>query len=293
LGKRVVMNYKKNIDRLFTANKNAVKNIVRSRKIHTLKSVDYFNLFKEVHENASPCFVLSTGRCGTHLLTKLLSEHKKVDVYHAPSPELVYYSKYAFENADNKGEEIKRIIDAARYEYIRDSYLLEQQFVETNNRITFFALQLSLLYPESKFIHLIRDPVDFVKSGINRGWYSGSNEHDEGRIELNSEEWTHYSDAKKIAWLWETTNRYIENFKGEIGSQRVMMIKSEELFSDLEMAESIFKHLELKPINSERIKKIIEKPTNVGKKKIKDAFSEREINEIYQAAKLSNKYGYQ
>ena len=287
------MNFKKNIDKLISGNKNIFKNIIRSKKIHKLDYVDYFNLFTEVHKNSTPCFVLSTGRCGTHLLTKLLSEHKKIDVYHTPFPELVYYSKYAYENNNKKDGELRRIVDAARYDYVRDSYLLGNRFVETNNRITFFADQLADLYPKSKFIHLVRHPIEFVRSGLNRQWYSGRNEHDEGRIVLNKEEWNQFSNIKKIAWLWEATNRYIENFKAKIGSERMLTILSEELFSDFNKGASIFAHLNLEPIKYSSIKKIVGKPTNVGKKKIKDKFNDNEITEIYQVTELRKKYGYE
>lgn len=287
------MNYKKNIDKIISANKNAVKEILRSKKIHTLKSSDYFNVFNEVHDKSAPCFVLSTGRCGTHMLTKLLSEHKKIDVFHTPIPELIYYSKYAYENNIEKSEELGKIVDAARYDYIRDSYLLGQQFVETNNRITFFAHQLAALYPKAKFVHLVRNPVAFTKSGFNRGWYSGKNEHDEGRIELKSEEWNQYSDLKKIAWLWEATNRFIEDFKNKIEPERVIFLKSEELFSDAEKAGNIFKFLDLDSISPERIKSIIGKPTNVGKMKRKNKLSDIELEEINQVTELAVKYGYE
>ena len=177
----------KAISGLWNTNKNYYKTLVENRKLNVQTDCDYTELYNIVHKEAQPCFVLSTGRCGTALLTKVFEEHSGIEVHHTPTPELVYYSKYAFENQDSLSSEIKHLVDAARYDQIRSSFLLKKTFVETNNRITFFAQQLAELYPKAKFIHLIRNPIDFIKSGLARNWYSGKNPHDEGHIILNKD----------------------------------------------------------------------------------------------------------
>lgn len=285
------MNIKKNIDLFLTANRKVLKQIFRNKLIHT-KIVDYNNLYTEVHEKASPCFVLSTGRCGTHLLTKLLALNDKFQVYHEPVPSLIYYSKFAFENNDTKYDEIKTAIDAARYEYIRDSYLLGLQFVETNNRITFFASQLSELYPKAKFIHLVRNPLTFVKSGLNRDWYTGKNSHDEGRIRLKGNEWGGFTNTQKIAWLWENTNQFIESFKQKIVAERIITIRSEDLFKDVKYAESLFEFLESPMISRDKIEKVIGKPTNVSRGNKSSLTDDEFVEQIKPFLTLTEKYDY-
>lgn len=287
------MNIRKNIDLLFTANKRAINQIIRNRKLHVSASINYNNIYDEVHENAAPCFVLSTGRCGTHLLTKLLSKHKNIEVLHEPNPQLIYYSKYAFENYIDKSEELKRIVDAARYEYIRDCHILNLQYVETNNRITFFAYQLAELFPKAKFIHLVRNPIPFIKSGLNRNWYSGKNNHDEGRISLDSDEWRDYSNAQKIAWLWESTNNFIENFKEKVDDNRVITIRSEDLFSKPKEADLIFQFLNLEPITKQKINKIISKPTNVSRNKNTELKTQNLKDEVAELIHINKKYNYE
>lgn len=286
------MNIKKNLGFLIHSNKQAIKHLIRNKKLDLKTTVDYNKLFDEVHKNSSPCFVLSTGRCGTHLLTKLLSQQNKLDVYHEPIPQLIYYSKYAFTNYKVKGNELKILIDGARYEYIRNSYLLDMHFIETNNRITFFARQLAELYPNAKFIHLVRNPIAFVKSGLNRQWYTGKNSHDEGRIVGADEDWEKYSEAQKIGWLWENTNRFVEDFKVDFGENKMLFIRSEDLFSNIEVAQSIFKFLEVESISERLIKKIISNPTNTGGVKSESAKTEKIKNEIMGIVSLSENYGY-
>ncbi|MCF8241924.1 MAG: sulfotransferase [Melioribacteraceae bacterium] len=286
------MNLSKTIKKILDANREVINSIIRSKKIYDNKSIDYENLYNEVHQNAAPCFVLSTGRCGTHLLTKLLSRHQKLDVHHTPNPELVYYSNYAYENYNKKSETIEKVFDAARYEYIRDAFLLDLQFVETNNRITFFANQISNVYPNAKFIHLVRNPLAFVKSGLNRSWYSGKSDHDEGRITLKSEDWEKYSTVQKIAWLWNATNVFIEDFKSSIDSEKVITIRSEDLFSDYKVAVSIFNFLSQQSLRKKEIEKIIGRPTNVSRTKSRKTDSQKIIDEIIPIIKLTSKYNY-
>ena len=195
------MKFGKTISRLWDANINYLKNMVESRKINAQTKFDYTELYNIVHQKSQPCFVLSTGRCGTALLTKIFELHHDVDVHHTPIPELVYHSKYAYENQKNLSNEVKYLIDAARYEHIRNAFLLNKTFIETNNRITFFAYQLKELYPKAKFVHLIRNPISFIKSGKARDWYTGKNPHDEGHIIMNEDinMWNNYSQIEKIA----------------------------------------------------------------------------------------------
>ncbi len=286
------MNIKKNVEFLIHANKQALKHLVRNKKLDLKTSVDYNKLYDEVHEKSSPCFVLSTGRCGTHLLTKLLSKHKKLDVYHEPTPQLIYYSKYAFENTRMKKDELKLLVDGARYEYIRNSYLLDLHFVETNNRITFFAHQLAELYPNSKFIHLVRNPISFVKSGLNRDWYTGRNAHDEGRIKKNDDQWNSFSASQKVAWLWENTNRFVEEFKNAVDDNRHLTIRSEDLFGKKEIASSIFDFIGTEPISPNLIEKTITKPTNVSRSKSDSSVKEKTKEEISGLVGLAEKYDY-
>ncbi|MDZ7690395.1 MAG: hypothetical protein U5K69_04470 [Balneolaceae bacterium] len=114
---------------------------------------------------------------------------------------------------EDQPEIVSKIVDAARYEQIRNAWLLDKKYIETNNRITFFCYALSELFPKSQFIHLVRQPEAFITSGLARDWYSNSVLHDEGRIKPTDNE---LQQVEKIAWLWNETNHFIEQFKREI-----------------------------------------------------------------------------
>ncbi len=249
-------------------NRNFIKTEKRKRKVYTYKKVNIDALHQEVLQNASPCFVLSTGRAGTALLTKILSVQEELIVEHNPIPELTYHSGYAYKFHKDKPELCKAMIDAARYEYIRNAFILDKIFVETNPRITFFAHQLAELYPKAKFIHLIRKPEDFIRSGLARNWYVEGRIRDEGKIKPdNLEEWQKWSQADKIAWLWQETNAFIEGFKDQLEEDRIITVRSEDLFQDPLVTNNIMKHLGLNPLKIKTIEKYLKKPVNRELKK--------------------------
>jgi hypothetical protein len=220
---------------------------------------------KFVLDQAPCCFVLSTGRSGTKLLTKLLEPDIHLDVYHQPSPELIYPSKLAYEYQDQP-EALRLAVLHSRYELVRASFLSGGIYVETNNRISFYAPALSQTFKKAKFIHLLRNPGTFVRSGLRRRYYQ-DHSADEGRIAPRSsdplfEHWGELPQLAKISWLWNETNHYIEMFKQAFPDSLILTIKAEDLFRDPQTTMQIFEFLELEPPNREMIKKMLRIPVN-------------------------------
>lgn len=213
---------------------------VKKKLSEYAKQNDITELYGKVHSDFDPVFVLSTGRCGTAFLTNLLQLKKDLQVFHEAYPEFFYHSGVAYKEHLLNNDKVSAIFDVARYELIRNTYIEGKKFIETNNRITFFAHQIAALYPNSKFIHLVRNPTSFVKSGLARNWYSGKSLYDEGRIRPDHSDWNNWSQIEKILWLWNETNSFAEEFKKGISADRFLFIKSEDLFRSPEVQNSIF-----------------------------------------------------
>jgi len=284
------------LDRLYALNQAEMRSAFR--KWRTKPSVDFLALPRSVYENAPCCFVLSTGRCGTKLLTKVLNMSNTIDCQHTPSPELVQASKKAYERIWRDRECFRLAISMARYDLVRDSYLKDLIYLETNNRITFFAPVLADIFRKAKFIHLVRHPGEFVRSGIRRGWYTEKTGARLGKIVLSdSHKWVVMSQIERISWLWNETNQFVERFKEEVQDQRrVFSLRAEELFSDPVKVQGIFEFLDVKPPALKRIKKVIKYPINIQKvgrfPKYKE-WSEEQKDQLKVYATLAVKYGYQ
>lgn len=204
-----------------------------------LASLDVEELDRPTLPFVSPVFVLSTGRCGTKWLTELLRQDPRMRVNHSDYPELVRHSRLAYERYADDPRVFQEIIRATRDGYILDAYNRNQVYVETNNRITFFAHGIEEVYPQARYIHLVRHPGDFVRSGLRREWYCGAR-HDVGRIRHpDPRKWKGMDDIEKIAWLWNETNQYIEDFLSTLESDQFLQAKAEDLWSVPEIVEEL------------------------------------------------------
>lgn len=257
------------------------------RYIHTLNR-DFNHLYKEVRKNAAPIFVLSTGRCGTMLLTEILRSSKYLVPVHEPFPELSYHSALAFEEPQkNNGH--KAAIDTARYESIRNAYLLDKRYVETNNRITFFAYYLAELYPEAKFIHLVRNPKHFIESGVLREWYSGKNLFDEGRIR-DEQLFKTFNHHQRIAWLWAQTNQFSEEFS-QAHPKKCFLLRSEDLFRGSKEVVEVLRSLGINDISEDVIQNNVKTKVNQSKIRL-SSISNHSVKDVSHFFELKDLYGY-
>jgi hypothetical protein len=220
---------------------------------------DMISLPEEIFSETEPIFVFSTGRAGSQLLSRLFDASKLGSVYHEPYPIMDYGSKLAFELGDNNIQAKKLAFLNARYDLIKKAFLEDKRYVETNNRVTFFMDALIAIFPKAKFIHLIRHPGSFVRSGIRRNYYQG---HDNDTI---FEEWKQFDRIQKNAWLWTMTNQKIENLKQGMNSESILTIKAENLFSNPNTYQGICEFINHSPLDSAKIEAIIKKPANVQK----------------------------
>lgn len=175
----------------------------------------------------SPVFFLSTGRSGTLFFTQLLAQDRRFVVAHNAAPELIAQSRVAYQcvqgGMDAMHRELLRQLLVVARQQVLDQCLRDgTTYVETNNRLTFFAPALLAMFPAARFVHLYRHPEAFVRSGLARRWYTGENSHDIGRIvplagTPAAEAWPGWNDVERIAWLWAETNRYIADFLDRVG----------------------------------------------------------------------------
>jgi hypothetical protein len=250
-------------------------------------------------KNVRPVFVLSTGRAGTLLLNNILSISSYAYPLHQPKPELIRSSKQAYEKISLAPDIFEEVFRTAREELMLEATKFKKIYIETNNRVTFFAPIILRVFPNAIFIHLVRHPGDFVRSGIRRKWYSGKHEHDIGRIRPVEGEykrrWLKMNNIEKIGWLWNETNQFIENFKDTVSKERCLFIKAERLFTDVDVTAELFNFIRLPDINEKKVLKIIEKPINVQKKgdfAKYEHWSDSQKDQLRGVTKLAKLYEY-
>lgn len=180
-----------------------------------------------------PVWVLSTGRTGTHTMTELFKLSPGLDAFHEPAPELFQFSYDYFMDCIDPAD-AKRALQYLRDELVFRSVRDGLTFIETNNRLAYIADLLLELYPGSKFIHLYRNPYDFIRSGMRRKYYSG-HLRDYARIrpaaaDPECDNWDTFTDLQKVAWNWKTVNAHCLAFMEKLPGQQKMSLSSEVFF---------------------------------------------------------------
>ncbi len=242
-------------------------------------------------------FVLSTGRSGTETLTHVFAASANLDVHHTPFPELAYPARWLYEHAGDGDTELFRAAAlAARYELVEASVALGRVFVETSPRITFFAPGLATAFRGARFVHLVRHPGAFVRSGIRRGYFGAEDFLHVRPRDLPAEVFDGWSPIAKVGWLWNATQAFVETFKAGQPAGHVLTLRAEELFRDPAASERVLAFLGAAPVARRRLERILAKPANVqtgGDFPPFERWSEAEKRELQAVAPLAANYGYQ
>ena len=268
-----------------------------SRYARYAADIDYSTVERTIYEEYSPCFVLSTGRCGTDFLAHVLKASRDLGVYQNPQPEFRFYKKDAYRANPTHSKALEEVIKSSRFEIILGEYQRGRRYVETNNAICFFAPQLAALFPRSIFIHLIRHPGDFARSGMRRGWYTGTVETDIGILRKPDDaEWDSCDRLMKIGWLWNETNSFIRDFSNTIDSDRFLLVRSEDMFRDRGVILRIFSFLGARPPTERTLRRLTARKVNEqisGEMRPFEEWSQEQKDSLKRCLTLHEIYGYE
>jgi len=273
------------------------------RAIHHVDRESIKQMFLEYE----PVFILSTGRSGSKFTASLLDQADILNACHEPRPTLQYFPNYAYHH-QHEEELLSQLILAARLESVLEVYIRGKIYGESNQCLTFFAPVLAKLFKKSKFVHLLRHPGDFTRSALRKGWHKNDSIWEEGRVKpKESFSWQEMDQLEKLAWLWQTTNAFIEQFTGNIAPQRVFTIKMEDLVKKRLAADNLMQFCGSPPIPAAKTRKIQKcklnqlhigphEPVNIQKlahfPEYKHWNEEDKIKLKAHTGQLAEKYGY-
>ena len=179
-------------------------------------------------------FLVTPGRSGTKTLIEYLKENSDLCAVHAATPWLASVG-FKLWQGEISSDAAFWSYYACRERYLKFCYERDMVFVDGDCKNLPLLPALANFLPRSRFVHIYRDPVNFIISGLNRGYYQ----------DKPPELWGHlYGDkkvveasgfnerARLIADFWECSNRIASDIAGLVGSDRFASIKSEEMFMD-------------------------------------------------------------
>ncbi|GAB4547327.1 MAG: hypothetical protein Fur002_23220 [Anaerolineales bacterium] len=214
-------------------------------------------------------FVLSTGRVGTETLDALLQLAENLFSYHEPTPTLYRLSKAAYQHETNPlaKEILTQSFLAARQDLLDYSLKGGKGYAETSPQVTFLAPVIAEALPQARFIHLVRDPRDVVRSGMRRKWYAGHS-YDATRITPRPQDsaaslWGAYAPFEKNLWLWNETNRWILSFMENLAAAQKITLRAEDLFAGKEsVLAQLYQFVAAPTPSASALKKILGKKLN-------------------------------
>jgi hypothetical protein len=195
--------------------------------------------------NRAPFFIVGSGRSGSTLLRMILASHSRIAV----PPETYFLlplvqelsidrplspaevarageivtGHYRWPDMDFDAGEFRRLTGGLASPRLRDvAEVVYRSFLEREGKVRWgdktppyirIVPQLARMYPEARFIHLVRDGRDVARSFQSTGWY-GPRLHD------NTREW---NEALNLAERWRPQVK-----------ERLLQLRYEDLVRDTE-----------------------------------------------------------
>ena len=211
-------------------------------------------------------FVMSTGRSGTQTLSEMFKMAENARVWHHPQPYMIQETLGAYRDEIDIGPTFW----AGRGQIIREAWDQGLIHGETDHNMTPFCGEIARAVPGAKFLILVRDPREFVRSGMRRNYYRGVGEWEEGRLrprqdEEHFAEWSARSQFEQVCWLWRETYAHIEALRSEIGDDRVCVVRFEDLIAGPETTEKLFDFLGLNGFDEQQARQILNLKMNSQK----------------------------
>jgi tetratricopeptide (TPR) repeat protein/glycosyltransferase involved in cell wall biosynthesis len=202
-------------------------------------------------------FVLSTGNCGTLTMAELLRTATNASVFYYPDSSLEQSFLPCY-----WGEKDRRtVLLESRIETICEAWKKGLVYGETTPAVTPYWDILAREIPRSKFIILVRDPFQFVHSGLFQNYYQGHpSDANSPRPAPESQEygsWKKLSQIEKICWLWQETYGYLNQAVASLQPDRLRIVHFEELMCSTMKVREIFDFLSLKSFQEPAIKGIL------------------------------------
>ena len=192
-------------------------------------------------------FVVSTGRSGSMTIVRVLGQVERVHAVHEPDPALIAES-CGLRSGSLTADEVKAVLRRTRRPEI-DGKL----YVESNQTLALLIPELAELFPDSRFIWLIRNGMDVVASTYQKQWYTGHSENSEryedsnaiekawidGRVrgdrvgEMSEAEWEALDRFERCCWYWGYVNRVIDEDLERHASGRFYTLRLEDLEREL------------------------------------------------------------
>jgi hypothetical protein len=203
-------------------------------------------------------FITGTGRCGTMLVSKLLSLGRNTQCDHEKS---IIYTKikqaYLTGEMEPLHEEIGTVIEPLVKSHNRKGMI----YGECSGLMYLVFEELYRRYGKrARFVLLVRHPEEFVRSALARGFFDPQHphalEHLRARPDTDmGKRWETASPFEKCLWYWNLVNGMLYNFFCCLPDNLWKIQQIEKL--DVESSRELFEFLQVDGFNEKDVQEML------------------------------------
>lgn len=184
----------------------------------------------------SAFFITGTGRCGTTLVARLLSLSK-----HASCEHEQYFRHHSMVQSYLTGNGSDFDTDIARaFEPARVKALVDGRVLGVSSGHLYFAIpQLHTRYGQSaRFLLLVRNPADFARSALARGFFDPSHPKFCDQIRPHPSDpiaakWDAVTPLERNLWYWRLVNGFVVDAFDRLPAQLCRVVRMEDINASL------------------------------------------------------------
>ncbi len=182
-----------------------------------------------INEEGDSFFLLSAGNCGAATLAAALGTMPKVRMVHDPESVLAEQLPACYwGEVDRRG-----LFREHRAALMAEAWRQGMIYGESTPALACWSDLLARDLRRSKFVILVRNPLDFARSCLYANYYQG-NRHDPcllkpATADRRYEEWRQMSQIEKICWLWQEIYGSLLPLTRELDRERIMILRLEDL----------------------------------------------------------------
>lgn len=219
---------------------------------------------------AKPIFIVSSGRSGTAMLHKLLSGIEGVEAHHEYAVQITQPLAVRRYLDLASSQEAQRALSESHGAAIR--YSQQAFWCDSSNKLSWLIPELAALFPDAKFVHLVRDGrkvagsyfrklaaecYDDRSTAIFQAFYDDPASNPAPPPEKkywwpvprknspDAQTFRLLDQFGRIAWHWAEINRVILKSLSGITESRQHFVRLEELRSNPETVKSLLHFLNL------------------------------------------------
>lgn len=214
-----------------------------------------------------PIFIVSSGRSGSQMMEKLIKNFDNVEIHHEYLCNIMQplATKYVMGLIDKK--KVKEVINNT---YSASVGLSKKAlWIDSSNKISWLIEPLSEVFPDAKFIHLIRDGRRVTSSYFNKlnnecyspecvkVLFDAVNGIDQFpppekkywwpifKFEGQESNFVKLSQYEQICVHWNEINNFIENQLKDLCEDQSIQIRLEDLITNRKIYENLIKFIGL------------------------------------------------